>query len=99
MKMKFILCLILMGVLISPVLADDYKLVSITYGGEQYMSIPSTSGVIYLYTSDIPQNGVLLLSFPDNDTYMVRSENSVQMITVNKNNRGIIETILGWLGL
>jgi len=30
---------------------------------------------------------------------MVRSVNSVEMITVNKNNPGIVETILGWLGL
>ena len=99
MKMKFILCLILMGVLISPVLADDYKLLSITYGGEQYVSVPSNMNVTYLYTSDIPQNGILLLSSPGNDTYMVRYENSVEMITTNKNNRGIVETILVWLGL
>ncbi len=96
---KIIFLLICISLLISTALAEDYKAVSITYGGQQYISVPSTSDVTYLYTSDIPQNGGLLLSFPDNDTYMVKSESSIKMITVNKNNHGIVETILGWLGL
>jgi len=99
MKEKILILMFLTCLVISPVLAEDYKLVSITYGGEQYISVPSTFNVTYLYTSDIPQNGNLLLSFPDNDTYMVRYENYVEMITVSKNNKGIIETILGWFGL
>jgi hypothetical protein len=81
------------------VLAADYKSVSITEGGEQFISVPANMEVIYLYTSDVPENGGLVLSFPDNDTYMVKSENSIKMITVNKKNYSIIETILVWLGL
>ena len=88
-----------MGVLIFPVLADDYKPVSIEYEGDCFISVPSEASVMYLYTSDIPQNGILLLSSTYNDTYMVRSENSIEMITVNKNNYGVIEIILGWFGL
>lgn len=99
MKNKILILLLFVGILISPVLAEDYKAVSITYGGEQFVSVPSNVDVTYLYTSDVPQDGILLLSFPDNDTYMVRSENSIEMITVSKTNSGIIETILGWLGL
>lgn len=91
--------IICVSLFIPSVLAEDYKIVSITYGGEQFVSVPSNVNVTYLYTSDVPQNGVLLLSFPDNDTYMVKSENSIKMITVSKSNRGIIETILGWFGL
>lgn len=99
MKNKILIFLLFIGFLIYPVLAEDNKAVSITYGGEQFVSVPSSADVTYLYTSDVPQDGILLLSFPDNDTYMVRSGNSIEMITVSKTNSGIIETILGWLGL
>lgn len=99
MNNKILIFFLFIGFLICPVLAEDYKAVSITYGGEQFVSVPSSADVTYLYTSDVPQNGILLLSFPDNDTYMVRSENSIEMITVSKIDSGIIETILGWFGL
>lgn len=99
MKKKILMLMFILCLIIPPVLAEDYKAISITYGGEQFVSVPSSADVTYLYTSDVPQNGVLLLSFPDNDTYMVKSENSIEMITVSKNDSGIIETILGWFGL
>lgn len=102
MKNKILVLGLMISLAIYPVLAGDIKDVSICSigGGEVFMGVPSNMDVTYIYTSGIPQNGVLLLSMPDNDTYIVRYENSIEVVTVNKNEpNGIIETIFVWLGL
>jgi hypothetical protein len=102
MKVKILitLSLICFAFFVMPVLSDELQTVSITYGGDQFVSVPTNTNVTYLYTSSVPSNGILLLSLPDNDTYMVKSDTAIEMVTVNKSNlKNIIDTILGWVGL
>ena len=97
-KILILLSLICIGIFIPMVLAYDLQWVSITEGGTQFVSIPSNKNVIYSYASAIPQNGILILSIPENDTYLLDSENSIEFVTVNKATSGsIIDVILGWL--
>lgn len=100
MKLKiftitFLLCI---SILVSFASAGESRAVSITEGGNQFISVPDNMPVTYLYMSSTPQNGRLLLSIGNSDTYMVNDGITIQMITVNKNeSMSIIDTILGWL--
>ena len=97
-KILLLLSIICLVVFIPTVLAYELKPVSITEGGTQFVSIPSDKNVVYSYASDIPQNGLLILSLPENDTYLLDSDNTIEFITVSKVTTGsIIDMILGWL--
>jgi hypothetical protein len=84
---------------IPPVLSDELQAVSITDGGTQFISVHMNKNIIYSYSSSIPQNGVMIFSLPDNDTYMVNSGDIIEMVTVSKKSTStnIIDMILGWL--
>jgi hypothetical protein len=100
MKIKtlIILFLICIGVLIPPVLSYDLQYVSITEGGNQFISIPMSKNVVYSYESSIPDGGILILSLPNENTYLVDTTNYIKMVTVKKETpKNIIEIILGWL--
>ena len=100
MKLKTLIIISLSCIcfLVFPVLSDNFQEVSITEGGDQYISIPVNENVTYSYNSDIPQNGILILSLADNDTYLVNNGITIEMVTVNKNNsKSIVDMLFGWL--
>ena len=98
MKIKILILLIFMVGLILPALADDIQVVSITEDQTQFMAVPANENVIYSYASTVPQNGILVLSIANNDTYMVNDGITIQMVTVTKTeSKNIIDIILGWL--
>jgi len=98
-KLLIIMSMICIGFFISPVLSYDLHAVSVVDGGTQFISVPVDKEVVYSYSSSVPQNGVLVFSLPDNDTYMVNNNNVIEMVTVRKSQepKNIIEVILGWL--
>lgn len=97
---KTLFYLILIVVLISPVLAEDYKDVSITEDGSHFISIPSEKNVVYSHDSVIPQDGTMILSIGYNDTYMVKTIDSIKFVTINMKKveeNSIIEILFWWL--
>lgn len=91
----FMICIWVVSV--PSVAISNNKMVSITPGGTQYISVSSSANVTYIYTSIVPDNGKIILSIGNNDTYITENGNDVQMITVTKQpeSKNIIDIILG----
>jgi hypothetical protein len=100
-KLLIILLVILIGIFLPVVLAEEFKESPITEDNQQFVVVPSDRSVTYLsqISDNVPANGILLLTISENKTYMIDDGSNVKFITIMKalKTESIIDILLGWL--